>query len=291
MKVLFTAVLVSVSAFGQAPAARPEFEVASIKVSPPIAPATVSIGVHIDGARVSYNFLSLKDYIRIAYGVKLHQVVGPDWIASERYDIAATLPAGARREQVPDMMQALLADRFQVKIHRDSKEFAVYALTVGKGGLKMKESAPDPENDSGAAGKGAVDVTASGSAAGTTINFGRGSYLTFANNKFEGRKLTMASFADSLGRFADRPVVDMTELKGNYDFTIEFSPEDFRAMQIRAAISAGVVLPPQVLQMVESASGDSLPTALQTIGLKLESRKAPIEVLVIDHAEKTPTAN
>ena len=188
-------------------------------------------------------------------------------------------------------MQALLADRFQVKIHRDSKEFAVYALTVGKGGLKMKESAPDPENDSGAAGKGAVDVTASGSAAGTTINFGRGSYLTFANNKFEGRKLTMTSFADTLGRFADRPVVDMTELKGNYDFTIEFSPEDFRAMQIRAAISAGVVLPPQVLQMVEGASGDSLPTALQTIGLKLESRKAPIEVLVIDHAEKTPTAN
>jgi len=78
-----------------------------------------------------------------------------------------------------------------------------------------------------------------------------------------------------LARFADRPVVDMTELKGNYDFMLEFSPEDFRAMMIRSAIAAG----------------DSLFTALQTLGLKLEPRKAPLEVLVIDHIERALTEN
>jgi uncharacterized protein (TIGR03435 family) len=282
---LLSAVLVSISAFGQ----RPEFEVASIKPSPPTAPAQVSIGVHIDGARVSYSSLALKDYIRLAYRVKLYQAQGPDWIASERYEIAATLPAGANRDQVPDMLQTLLADRFQLKMHHETKEFPVYALVVGKGGLKMKESAID--SDSPDAAKAPVNVTASGSAAGTTVNYGAGSSFTFANNRFEGKKLSMADLADTLGRFVDRPVIDMTELKGNYDSSIEFSPEDFRAMQIRLAISAGVVLPPQVLQMLDGASGDSLPTALQTLGLRMEPRKAPLDVLVIDHAEKTPTAN
>jgi len=83
----------------------------------------------------------------------------------------------------------------------------------------------------------------------------------------------------------------MTDLKGIYDFVLEFTPEDFRAMQIRAAIAAGVSLPPQALQLAESASGDSLFTSVEKLGLKLDSRKAPMEVLVIDHAEKTPTEN
>ena len=85
--------------------------------------------------------------------------------------------------------------------------------------------------------------------------------------------------------------VDMTNLKGNYDFVLELSPEDFRAMGIRSAISAGVALPPQAIQMAEAASGDSLSNAMQKLGLKLESRKAPLEVIVIDHAEKTPSDN
>jgi len=284
---LFTAVLASISAFAQSSPARPEFEVASIKPSPPPTSGQINAGVHIDGARVSCSQLSLNDYIGIAHKVKRHQIVGPDWLASDRYDIAATLPEGAKREQVPEMLKALLEDRFGMKMHRDTKEFPVYGLVIGKGGLKMTESPVDAGLDSAKP----VEVKVSGGAAGTTIDYGNGSYFTFANNRFEAKKLTMVAFADTLARFCDRPVVDMTELKGRYDLAIEFSPEDFRAMQIRAAIAAGVTLPPQVLQMLEHASGDSLPTALQTLGLKLEPRKAPIEVLVVDHAEKTPTAN
>lgn len=97
--------------------------------------------------------------------------------------------------------------------------------------------------------------------------------------------------ASQLTPYLDRPVVDMTNLKGRYDFVLELSLEDFRAMGIWSAIAAGVAIPPQAIQMAEAASGDSLSNALEKLGLKLKSRKPPVEVLVIDHAEKTPSEN
>jgi len=166
----------------------------------------------------------------------------------------------------------------------------VYALVAGKGGLKMKESPPDSDAESAGPAK-SVDVTATGGRGGTTINFGKGSYFSFADNRLEAKKLTMVAFAETLARYVDRPVVDMTELKGNYDFVIEFSPEDYRAMLIRSAVTAGVSLPAEALKLLDSGSGDSLFAGIQGLGLKLEARKAPLEVLVIDHAEKTPTEN
>jgi len=278
--------------FAQTAPARAEFEVASIKpsVGAP-AGAQVHVGVQIDGAQVHCTYLSVRDYIRIAYKVKEYQIMGPDWLASDRYDIHAKLPAGAKREQVPEMLQTLLEERFQIKMHRDSKEFPVYGVVVGKGGLKMKESPLDPETEGGESGKGAVNVTATGGARGTTLTFGRGAYFTLADNRFEARKLTMAQLADSLGRFVERPVVDMTELKGTYDLTLEFTPEEYRVLLIRTALSAGVALPPEVVRLLEGASDESLFKGLQAMGLKLESRKAPLEVLVIDSASKTPIEN
>jgi len=272
--------------FAQTAPPRPEFEVASIKPST-VAPtgAQVHVGVQIDGAQVHCTYLSVRDYIRIAYRVKEHQVIGPDWLASERFDIHAKLPAGATRDQVPEMLQTLLEARFQIKMHRDSKEFPVYGVVVGKGGLKLKESPLDPETQAG------VNVTAEGGARGTTINFGRGAYFTLADNRFEARKLTMAQLADSVGRFVERPVVDMTELTGTYDLTLEFTPEEYRTLLIRTALSAGVALPPEVMKFLEGASDESLFKGLQALGLKLESRKAPLEVLVIDSASKTPIEN
>ena len=103
--------------------------------------------------------------------------------------------------------------------------------------------------------------------------------------------MRVSSIVNALSAFMNRPVVDMTNLKGKYDFVLEFSPEDFRAMGIRAAIAAGVAPPPQAIQLAEAASGDSLSIALEKLGLKLESHKAPIEALVIDHCEKAPTEN
>jgi uncharacterized protein (TIGR03435 family) len=285
-------ILSSGAVFGQAPAARLEFEVASIKPSAP--PGTganrVLGGMHVDGAQVSWTFLSLNDYIDSAYRLRSYQISGPDWMASARFDITAKLPDGATRKDIPEMLQRLLEERFQLKTHRESKELAVYGLVVSKSGLKMQESAPDTPGATQTAG-GSASVAAVSRPGGVTVNYGNGAYFTFADNKFEGHKLPASAMADVMARFTDRPVVDMTNLKGNYDFLLELAPEDFAAMGIRAAIAAGVQLPPQALQLAEAASGDSLFNAVEKLGLKLESRKAPVEVLVIDHAEKTPTEN
>ncbi|HEX4133002.1 MAG TPA: TIGR03435 family protein [Bryobacteraceae bacterium] len=202
---------------------------------------------------------------------------------------AAILPAGSTGDQIPQMIQALLTNRFGLKFHRETRDFPVYALVVAKTGLKMKASPPDPPADP--ADRKSFDMTTSATQTGTTINYGNGMYMTFGNNAFVGRKLPASAMADTLGRFVDRPVVDMTELTGNYDFKLEFAPEDFGAMMMRAAVAAGITLPPEALKLIDASNGDSLFNALETLGLKLEKRKAPIEVLVIDHIEKAPSEN
>jgi uncharacterized protein (TIGR03435 family) len=271
-----------------------QFEVASIRPSPPPGPERMNVGVHIDGARVSCTALNLKDYISAAYKIKIYQIEGPDFLGSERFDINAKLPAGATEAQVPDMIKALLADRFQMKAHRETKDLPVYALTVAKGGLKMKESPVDPNKvgDPGEKPKApATNVTGSGGRGGVHLEYGHGSFFTMADNKFIARKLPMASFVEVLARFEDKPVVDMTGLTGSYDFDLEFTQEDYMAMLIRSAIAAGITMPPEALRMLSGSSGDSLTNALDRLGLKMENRKAPLEVLVVDRIEKAPTEN
>jgi uncharacterized protein (TIGR03435 family) len=268
---------------------RPEFEVASIRPSTLSGQGRVNMGIQIDGAQVRCLSFSLKDYIGIAYRTKAPQISGPDWLESARFDITAALPPGGGAGQLPELFQALLADRFQVKVHKEKKEFPVYVLTVGKGPLKIKEATPDSDVDQDDP-KGVVNAAGTGSAAGVGVNLGHGSSYSLANNRFEARKLTMAQLAESLEPYASRPVVDMTGLAGRYDVAIDFTPEDFRAMMVRGAIARGVVLPPEALRALDGSTG-TLEDALQQVGLKLESRRAPLDVIVIDGALKTPTAN
>jgi len=273
-----------------AAATPPKFEVASIRPSPPAGTERVDVGLHMDGAQVRIVSLPMRDYIARAYRVKLYQVTGPDWITSERFDVNATLPAGSTPEQIPEMLQFLLEERFQMKLHRDKKELPVYALTIGKPPLKLQESAPDAA--AGTPRKGDVSIAISGSAAaGVSVDLGNGSYYTFNNGKFEIKKVNMDMLARQLERYVDRPIVDMTDLKGNYDLTVAVTPEDYQTMLIRAAVNAGMVLPPQVLQLLDSGSIASLIDGLQQLGLKMEARKAPLDLLVIDQMSKTPTEN
>jgi uncharacterized protein (TIGR03435 family) len=288
-----TKLLLALAGFAVVTQAQPQFEVASIRPSGPITAQGVTAGVHIDGAQVRCVLLSLKDYVRMAYKVKDYQIEGPDWMASARFDIVAKLPSGATAEHVADMVGALLAERFQMKMHRESKEFPVYGLVVGKSGPKLKASPAQAPAEGADAGKGAVNVVAAASTTGTFIDLGKGSSvsISYATNRIEGRRVTMEGFAAVLERFIDRPVMDMTQIQGNYDFTLEFAPEDFRAMIIRSAVIAGATMPPEALKLLDTASGDSIPAALETVGLKLEARKAPLEVLVIDHMERAPSDN
>jgi uncharacterized protein (TIGR03435 family) len=288
-----TKLLLALAGFAALTQAQPQFEVASIRPSGPMTAQGVTAGVHIDGAQVRCVLLSLKDYVRIAYKVKDYQIEGPEWIASARFDIVAKLPSGATAEQVADMVGTLLAERFQMKMHRESKEFPVYGLVVGKSGPKLKASPAEAPAEGADAGKGSVNVVAAASSTGTVIDLGKGSSvsISYADNRIEAKRITMAGFADVMARFTDRPVVDMTQIQGAYDFKLDFSPEDFRVMIIRAAVIAGATLPPEALKVLDTASGDTTFSALETIGLKLEPRKAPLEVLVIDHMERAPSDN
>jgi uncharacterized protein (TIGR03435 family) len=266
-----------------------EFEVASIK------PASeqvqqVAAGLHIDGAQVALNYFSIKDIVGIAYRVKPNQIIGPDWLTGQRFTIAAKLPDGASQDQVPQMLQSLLTDRFKMNMHRETREFPVYALGVAKTGLKMTALPPDPESET-RGDKAPINIAAGGNGNGVAINLGNGSSFALGPTSFEAKRLDLPTTADMLSRFTDRPVVDMTELKGRYDFTLDLTPEDRTAMLIRIALAQGVVLPPQALRALDFGSNVSLSSSLEKLGLTFEPRRAPLDVLVIDSIQKTPTEN
>jgi uncharacterized protein (TIGR03435 family) len=264
------------------------FEVASIRPSAAEPQGQLGVGLHIDGAQVRIGRFTLKDYIALAYRTKISQVFGADWVSSERFDIAATIPAGGKRDQIREMLQTLLADRFDLKFHREKRELPVYALVLGKRPLKLKEVPPDENNDKAPE---PINVAGGGSARGVSVNLGNGSSWSFVPNRFEAKKLTMEVFASNLERFADRPIVDMTGLKGQYDLAFDVNPEDYEPMLLRSAIAAGVNLSPKALRFLETTSSAPLSDALEQIGLRLEARKAPLDVIVVDSANKTPSAN
>ncbi|SPE26963.1 hypothetical protein SBA3_1330028 [Candidatus Sulfopaludibacter sp. SbA3] len=136
-----------------------------------------------------------------AFDVKDYQVQGPEWLATERFDISAKVPANITKEQFGLMIQKLLAGRFQMTYHHESREQAVYALVVAKGGSKLK--APDA-NDAGG-GPGAMAVMGGG--------------------HLQARKIVAAGIASMLSTFVDRPVIDETGLTGFYQFTLNWAPE------------------------------------------------------------------
>jgi uncharacterized protein (TIGR03435 family) len=273
------------AAYAQNAPPHPEFEVAAVKPVDSLGGGqTVNIGIRIDGAQFSCSSYSLKDYLRFAFNAKTYQIEGPEWIAQERYAVTAKIPDGVPRDQVRDMVKNLMEDRFKLKIRHTQKEFPVYALVVDKGGLKMKEV------ESGGTPPPSINVKAQGGPSGVGVDLGNGSAFYFADNKFTAKKLYMQTLADALSIFMDRPVIDLTGLRGAYDFEFHMSEEDYRALLIRSAVNNGVQLPPQALQFL-SASPDSLFSAVQLVGLKLDSRKAPLDVIVVDSAEKKPIEN
>jgi uncharacterized protein (TIGR03435 family) len=292
----------------QTPDAAPAFDVASIKPSAPLTPAIASsgkihAGMKVTATRVDIGMLSLMDLICKAFDVRQYQVSGPDWLNAQRFDILAKMPEGATKEQAPQMLRTLLADRFKLTIHRVSKEHAVYALVVGKGGPKMKESEKAPNDPSAAAATGSSEVTVTRAGKGSVVSDGEGGLtkMTMGGDgksmHIESSKMNMAKLAEALSRFVDRPVVDMTELKGDYQVAFELSMQDM----LDAARRAGAPVPSGAGPRGANAglpgdaasdpSGGSVLASIQALGLKLEPRKTPIDSIMIDHVEKMPTEN
>ena len=306
--ILCVSLMLAGAALGQTPLA---FEVASIKPAEALTPEMVMSGrmriaVNIDGARVDIRGLSLADMLRVAYKVKAYQVFGPPWLGVQRWDVMGKMPAGATRDQVPEMMQALLADRFKVTLHRSTTEQSVYALVVARNGPKLQESPPDaltPTDAARPAGPGdappkdggeQVRAVASSSAKGVVTNSNPNGNMEMAPSangmSVKCTKMTAAGLVDLLSRFVDRPVLDVTELKGKYDLTLEVPLDEV----LNLARSQGVNVPFRPSGDAGRASDPGTGTifaAIQQFGLKLEPRKAPIELLVIDHVEKAPTEN
>ncbi len=261
------------------------FDVASVRPSEPLV-NSVSVGFQMDRQQLRITQLPLGYYIQIAYEVKGSQVVSSGSLLQDRFDVTATLPTGASQDKLAEMMRGLLEERFQLKTHREQREMQVYAITLGKGPLKILEVADTPADPNEV-----VTAGGSGGAQGISLSLGNGSSLTFANNKLEAKKLTLDEVASQLEQFVDRPVVDQTGLKGRYDLALDLATEDFQMMRARSAVNAGFPLPPQILQRMESAQLATVFEAFEKLGLKLETKKLPVPVVVVDRVLKMPTEN
>jgi len=314
---VLVAIAAPASAQQQPPVA---FDVASIKLAEPLDPQKIvsgqmRIGMHVDPQRVEINSLSLAALINIAFRTRSYQVVGPSWLTAgpmnaDRFDIRATLPASATTEQVPEMLQALLIERFKLEFHREERQQDVFALVVAKGGHKLKEAPPldpnEPKPDANLPANappmtGRIQMSGSPQGGGVVMR-GAGSGAVKMNMgpdgtmRMEMERMNLAGFADAITRFVDRPVVDMTQLKGDYTIALELSMSDL----MNVARSQGVALPAGAgggaagagpAGAASEPGGLSMLRSVEALGLKLDGRKMPISKIIIDKLEKRPTEN
>jgi len=269
---------------GAAAQDRPSFEAASIRPSPDELPTTPA-GVQFTPHQFRASYLSLKDYIGIAYRLPPHQVSAPEWIASQRFEIVATFPDGTPPERFLSMLQSLLVERFELQAHRESREAPVYALEVAADRFKLSAVPDDPEE------KRPYTVASTGGPNGIAAELGGGATLSFANGRFDARKVTLAQFSETLTRFLDRPILNLTGLEKRYDIGFEVTPEDYVPMLIRSAVNGGIPMPPQALSRLDGASIVSVQDGLKALGLSLTARRAPLETLIVDSMRRTPTEN
>ena len=226
--------------FAATAAAQTSFEVASIK---PSLSGDGNDSFNTTDGSVTMRNVSLRMIIQDAYDLKRFTLTAPDWLDSLRFDITAKVGGNVKQEEMRLMLQSLLAERFQLKAHRESKEMSAYALLPAKSGFKLKPAEGNGSSVSSSSGAGKAKVTC--------------------------KHVSMSRLADFLSGRVDHPVVDQSGISDAYDFTLEWSPD----------------------QNVEDA-GPSIFTAVsEQLGLRLEPRKLPVSILVVDSVSKTPTEN
>jgi uncharacterized protein (TIGR03435 family) len=231
----------------------------SAQITPTFASVSIQSNKSPEGSS-SYNTLpgklnirnkSLKDCIRLAYGVKVAQLPGgPKWAETERYDIEAAAKGPAAEPQLMAMLQTLLKERFKLDFHRETKMVPGYAMTVAKSGFKIHEVEPGP------------------------------GHVNLRRNALDGQRVSMVNLAQTLSDLLGMPVLDATAIPGVFDFRLTWTPTiDVPRPGLSDEDAERSVLPQD--------STASLFAAIQEqLGLRLEARKAPLDVLVIDHAQK-----
>jgi uncharacterized protein (TIGR03435 family) len=250
-------------AFGQAqspPAAAPAASVAPVieaaTIKPVKEPSPNNMHDRTEGRRLSMRYTSLRDLMMMAYEVDPRQILGgPAWVATDEYDIDAVAVEGVQsNENEEAMLKELMADRFQLKVHRDQIVMSVYVLAVAKGGPKLKAADANSVENSGCEHLGVCSF----------------------------HKRTLASFARFMQFVVlDRPVVDKTGISGEFDFALKWTPDEsqFNGMGFRVPVPDGMATLPGLFTAIQ-----------EQLGLKLESQKIPTEAIVIDHVER-PSEN
>jgi len=264
------------------------FEAASIKPASPNLPggrigAAAGVGGPgtADPGRIFYRAVSLKSLLTVAYNASGFQIAGPAWLDTELFELTATMPPDSTQEQFREMLQTLLADRFQIKMHREMKEFTGYDLVVARKGPKMKESSKTPAIPE----TGAADPPFQLGPDGFLVPPQRpGMFLQMTGSggiRSTFRQETMGNLANVLQSQLEHPVNDATGLPASYDFVLNFAAEGIDLGRGRIPVSPGDPEPqPDIFAALQSQ-----------LGLKLEPKKEVVEVIVIDRAEKTPRAN
>jgi uncharacterized protein (TIGR03435 family) len=260
----------------------PAFEVASVKPAPP--PSGGGLSISSDGGpgtsrpeRYTAENLDFAGFVMYAYDIKRFQISGPDWIRTERYNVNAIVPPHATKEDFRGMLQNLLAERFGLKVHWETREMPIYELAIAKGGPKLAPTG--------------LPRSAKGPDGFPQLGEGTAPVMLMMSTK-DGPAISMrahdetaAGIASSLSHQVNLPVRDATGLKGRYDFTLFWLIRPNRPSMSAASTDPTATPEPD-------APGATLFEAIQQqLGLKLEPKRGPVPVLVIDRAEKKPIAD
>ena len=224
-----------------------------------------------DPGRISYTNIPLRRVLLDAFDVKNYQLLGPDWLNTLRFDIAARLPEGTTKEQFRAMMRNLVTGRFRMAIRRETRELPVYSLVTAKNGPKIH---PETEPAGPQEEQVATVTKQEGRDGFPVVNLPSPGVVIETRNgsaRVTARQVTTARFADFLSTRLERPVLDATGLAGEYSFALYFAPDGPGAADSPE---------PNIFRAVE-----------EQLGFRLEPRKAPVELVIIDRAEKIPTQN
>lgn len=297
-RVIALAVLACGGAFAQPDDPAITFEAASIKPFPEGALMMMSGCMGGPGSddpgRIKCEHVTLKMLLMRAYRVKNQEIFGPGWLDTAHFNLDLKVPQGATKEQVSIMFRNLLAERFQLALHRENRTIPGYALTVAKGGLKIKPPAPpDPaagSEEPPAGGKlpigkdGFPILRRSVIASGAIILYRDG------RARLQAGSTTLAALADAFSNQLDRVVVDETGVEGKYEILLYWTP-DTTEPGGRQRLTPSDGANPNALPEASTPSVDLFTAVEQQLGLKLVARKVPRDTVVVDRAEKTPTEN
>jgi uncharacterized protein (TIGR03435 family) len=282
--------LLAASCIAQAQqSAKLEFEVASIRASPlPAEGARVAMGCRGGPATKDPSLfvcenINLTSLLGMAYDVPYYATSEPDWLLMTRFDVRVVVPEGATKDQFAIMLQNLLAERFKLAVHHETREIQRYELTVAKGGPKFKESAPPAAKDDSKTGAGPGGPPGRDQNGYPILRGGTRMAIMGDKARLHWSQMTMELLAGQLSNQLRGPVADTTGLAGKYDIDLYWvATSDLRA-GAPGADPAGLAGDP---------GGPTLEQALQEqLGLKLESKKGAVDFLMVDHIEKLPTEN